>query len=405
MADTSILRLAGDLSGNVSWVNVIAAPEKTADVGQGTLTEAATQLTGHRVIALVPSTCLLLTSAHIPTRNRQRILAAVPNVLEEQIADDIDDLHFALGQHGADGRIQVAVVAKSLMAAWLSRLHEAGIRPAMLVPDMLALPYEPGGWTLGEIDRYGLVRTGRQSGFACDLENLATLLTAALAEAGATKPEFLQTVQVTDASVVATSGIEVRALPDTVMQACSRGLDEPQLIDLLQGDYSRREQIGKLWRPWRATAALAAVWLVFHVGLTVTDYVRLSREDGRFAAQVMQVYRDTFPDARAIDISLMEREMMRRLGELRGGGAADAGLLALLSEVSQSLATTGGLELQRMSYTNGQIDLALTIKDLQDLDKLKQQLAAKPGLDVEIQSASARDNQVEARLQIKGKAS
>lgn len=393
-------------------MHVVAAPADAAEPlppagpeQHGTLAEAAAQLSGRRVIALVPSTRLLLTAATIPTRNRQRLLAAVPNVLEEQIVDDIDDLHFALGHHGADGRIQVAVVARALMADWLARLHEAGIRPAVMAPDVLALPLETGSWTIAGGDGYALVRTGRQSGFACDPDNLAALLGAALTEAGESRPDHLLAIGDLAAPVVAAAGIEVRTLPETFMQACARAVDEAPPIDLLQGDYSRREQIGRLWRPWRASAALLAVWLVVHVGLTVTDYVRLSRETSRLDAQIAQLYRDTFPDARAIDISLMEREMLLRLGELRSGGMAETGLLALLAEVSQSLAATGGLELQRMAYNNGQIDLALTIKDLQGLDKLKQELAAKPGLEVEIESASARDNQVEARLQIKGKAS
>lgn len=410
MADTSILRLAEDPAGIVSWVNVPAAPpaaDATApaiDVQQGSLADAATPLSGRRVIVLVPATHLLLTSALLPTRNRQRVVAAVPNVLEEQLASDIDHQHFALGRYDASGRLAVAVVAKAAMDEWLARLAAAGIRPAMLAPDVLALPHEPNTWTVCRLERHALVRTGAQSGFGCDSDNLAALLRAALDEAGEARPARVIALQDVDVSAAEAAGIEVRRIGDSVMEAFARGCDESQLIDLLQGAYSRREQIGKLWRPWRLTAALAGVWLVLHVAVTITDYVRLSREDSRLREQIAQLYRDTFPDARAIDVSLMEREMTRRAAELRSGGDG-GGLLSLLNGLGQPLAATGGLELQRMSFSDGQIELALTIKDLQGLDRLKQQLAAQPGLDVQIQSASARDNLVEARLQIKGKSS
>ncbi len=55
-----------------------------------------------------------------------------------------------------------------------------------------------------------------------------------------------------------------------------------------------------------------------------------------------------------------------------------------------------------MSYKDGELNVALTISDLQRLEQLKNQLDSQSGLQVEIQSASARNNRVEARLHIKG---
>ena len=403
MVETTILWLAGDTPESVSWAHVGAMAEPAAQVHQGKLAEAAAEIGMRRVVVLVPAVNLLLTSVMIPTRNRQRLLAAVPNVLEDSLAADIDDLHFAIGQHGTDGRVNVAVVSKAQMNAWLTQLQDAGIRPAILAPDVLALPYVTGDWMLCETGNYGLVRTGESSGFAGDLDNLPLLLHAALEEAGDFKPDRICVYREADVIKSGEFDIEFLQFHEPALQAMARAFDEKQLLNLLQGDFSRREQFGKAWRPWRATAALLLVWLVFHVGMTITDYIRLASEDSELRASIEQSYRAAFPDSRIVNPRAQMEQGLKALRE--GKGAGDSALLTLLAEIGKPLAETGGLELQRLSYRDGQIDLALTIKDLQNLDQLKQQLAAQPGVAVEIQSASARDNQVEARLQIRNKPS
>ena len=65
-------------------------------------------------------------------------------------------------------------------------------------------------------------------------------------------------------------------------------------------------------------------------------------------------------------------------------------------------AETTGLSLQRLSYKEGELSLSLMIGDLQRLEQLKSRLTSTGHLSIEIQSANTRDNQVEARLQIKG---
>ena len=63
------------------------------------------------------------------------------------------------------------------------------------------------------------------------------------------------------------------------------------------------------------------------------------------------------------------------------------------------------LILQRVNFHDNKLDLALVIADLQALDQLKQQLSEQAGMTVEIQSASALNERVEARLQLAKKGS
>jgi general secretion pathway protein L len=60
------------------------------------------------------------------------------------------------------------------------------------------------------------------------------------------------------------------------------------------------------------------------------------------------------------------------------------------------------VEIDRLSYKDGELNIALMISDMQRLEQLKDRLSSDTRMSVEIQSATARNNRVEARLQIKG---
>ncbi len=95
------------------------------------------------------------------------------------------------------------------------------------------------------------------------------------------------------------------------------------------------------------------------------------------------------------------QQMQQHLEELRQGGGHDpfSGLLATVGPV---LDNTQGLKLEGLRYRDGQLEIDLTLGNLQSLDGLKQQLGAAGELQVDIASASARGDRVESRLTIKG---
>jgi len=101
----------------VSWI-VLGDDTPKASVYQGDLHTAANHATGCRVIVMVSAFDVLLTEIDLPAMNRQRLVKAVPFALEEQVAADVDDLHFALGQREDDQDLACAVVERNIADAW-----------------------------------------------------------------------------------------------------------------------------------------------------------------------------------------------------------------------------------------------------------------------------------------------
>lgn len=362
---------------------------------------------GGRVVALTPGADVVLTTASLPTRNRKRMLAAVPFALEEQLISDIEALHFALGPVAALGPVPVAVVERGHMQQWLDDLQQVELRPDALIPEQLALPWQSGTWTLLYEAHQILVRTAPQQGFATEPALLGTLLRSALQDAGDARPERLQV------HLCVPAGDELMALVTEFNLTLDLvSCDDPlalfaayyapeQSINLLQGSFSRNEQYGRLWRPWRATAALLAAWIVLGMGTRIIEYQRLAHEKVALQNKIERIYHQAFPGDKNLVNPRVQME--RHLAELSGGGGNGAGFLDLLAQTGAAFKATPGLTIKSLRSQNGELELELNIKDLQELDQLKQRLTSAGPLSVEIVSAAARDGKVEGRLKIKAK--
>src|SRR6201999_1445602 len=121
MADWLLLRLARVPDQPATWLVVDPRGVSQGPPQSGPLSLAAPRSAGRRICVLVPGTDVLLTDPEVPTKAGTKLQQVVPYALEEQLADDIDDLHFAIGKRPADSvRTPVAVVRRELMDEWVS---------------------------------------------------------------------------------------------------------------------------------------------------------------------------------------------------------------------------------------------------------------------------------------------
>ncbi len=407
MKDHLLIRFSTDQGELVDWVSVSAEATSDPQAGRDTLAALSVRAQGARVTLLVPSAEILLTRVTVPGKNRQRLLKAIPYALEDQLAADVETLHFALGRREDDGAMAVAVVSRKQMDGWVDELISAGISSEVTIPDVLAVPWSADSWSVLPIGGDVLVRTGAQDGFAIEAENAFAWLSTALTDTG--EEEHPPTsIHVYGGGEVVPEldelGVEVVRHEDghTPMVLLSLGLEGRAAINLQQGPYGTQERLSWYFRPWRPVAALLAVWVVLQGVQAVMDGVRLERERDALAAQVQTVFRDAFPDVKRVVNARVQME--RRLKDLRKShGSLQEDFLRLLVGGAGALRQVNGVEIKRMRYQNGRLDLDLVLADMSGLDPLRQALQAEGGLEANIVSAAAREGVVEGKIRITGK--
>jgi general secretion pathway protein L len=406
MADRILVRL-DEAEPGASWLALDARGTPAGAAERGPIEALAGAARGRRVTLLAPGAEVLLTEAELPTRNRQRLLKALPYALEEHLADDVDALHLAVGAGRAGGRVAVAAVARARLDGWLAALQGAALEPAQVVPETLALPLAEGEWRVLVEGDQALVRSGPQTGFAADRENLPALLRAALEEAGEARParvviggDGAEAVIEARAAVADLAEVLDDPAPLPALELFARGLAAGPAIDLIQGPYDRQGSLGAWLRPWALAAALALLWLALEAGLRVADYRQLQAEQAELAAQVEAIFREALPGTQRMVNPRVQME--RALASVRPASAGGEGFLSLLAGAGEALHQVPGARVLGLGFRAGRIDLDLEVPDLQALDGLKRQLETQRGLQASIQSVTAREGRVQGRVQVGG---
>lgn len=397
-----IVRLPATAELPVSWVLTDSAGRAEGAAVSGNPEAMAQASRGREVIALLPATAVLFARVTVPTRNRARLLQAIPFALEDQLSEDIERLHFAAGPHGSDGSVDVAVTSRDTLDAAIQYLTEQQVEANQIHSELQSLPCQEGGWSLLVESSHFLLRTGPRAGYAGDTENLSVMLEGALEEAAERPPEHLD-VYCTPAfepSLPASMPAPEWHVIADVTALLGENLDRASAIGLRTGAFAPIGSNRDRWRHWRLPAALVVVLLLLGAGRGWLEQFQLTRELQALESRVDQTFREVFPDS-AIPPSQQASVMRTRLQRLEGGtdGPSREGLLELLAQTTRALTESGDITIDALGYRGGGLELELSAASLQDIERLQQQLSGT-GLRADVQGGQSRGDRVRSRLRV-----
>jgi general secretion pathway protein L len=352
---------------------------------------------GRRVVVLLPSADIRLTSVQLPARQLAKVQQAVPYILEDQLADDVETLHFAVGARRADGQWPVAVIARERLAAALAFFVDRGLRPEAMIPDLLCLP-TPGEeqFTL-LVDGDGvLVRSGWSGGFTCQREDLDLCLQLADPERVRALRVIVPRNQSFDPSTLGRTVEPVHGFAQP-LEALLQNLRMDEAINLLQGEFSARQDLLRLWRPWRAAAALAAATLLVAGSLHGIEAWKLGVELATLETQNRQRFQQLFPaETRIVNL---EAQLDQQLGRL-AGGAGGGDLLTLMNVIADAVGAVPGLRLDAVQYRDAALYASMSAGSLQSLEQLKAWFDSPRPARLEVQSANSGQQGVQLRIKL-----
>lgn len=380
--------------------------------------EADVYFRGGETLVLVPGEYVLLLHVRLPTRQLRHIKQALPYMVEEMIADNIEDVHLAMpgGRLDWDEGVPVAVVRHHLLIDWLDQLYHCGLQPDFLGPDVLAVPWReqvrqyfvapaPNGGTRI------LFRNGVYSGQVIAPHNLPVLL-AASADAGALVAlrrdvisggeDSAQVLPAISETFRQTLGADVDVAPfaesTTEVLAASAVRERGQMLNLLQGGYrvQRRGVSGGQWQ--RRAAMIAAVGLLGYALLAAGSGLYFSWRAQQLEQQSVALYRQLFPGERRI-IS-PKKQMANHLRD--SGQVVTESLLPLLAKAANGFAADPATRIDELRFNQQQKNLHVQLRapSLDALELIKKQLQGN-GLEAEIGSASTQGAVTVGRMQIR----
>jgi general secretion pathway protein L len=402
LAETFFVRLSD--SGTATWGAFDATGRLVGSLGRGALQSAQAALAGRRCVALVNSVDVLTADAALPAASQARLRQIVPFSLEESLADDLDQMVFAIGARSAGGATQVAAVAKDRMDAWLGELKSAGIVPNAVCSEADGIPDTPSTLVLIiEGERIAGRKPG-QAPFVLEGLELGDALAMVLARKG-DEPELRHVRVFTDAAGRARFGAEleslagqfasadVKILNDGVFPYLAATLAQRPGTNLLQGPYAPRSNWQAMLKPWRLAASLVAASVGLALVLQGAEYWQLKRANAALDAAVASTCQRVVGESTT---SACQREVAQRLGS--SVGAATESFLSTLAAIAAVRASE--LRIVALSYRNRIMDLQLMAPSVTALDEFSRALEQTRRFDVEIQAQNPGESGTEGRLRI-----
>ena len=408
MAENLFLRLGHKADGteHIQWMMLDevsgivrfrgeGSPEEFADLAENLSYSG-------QAFVMLQAADVLLTEATIPSKQQRQILQAVPFMVEENIAADVEDCHFAVGPRSQNGKVSVAVVDRDYMRHVTDFLKANVIYPGNVSVDVLMVSGDASCNVLID-DQQALFKFEGNAGLGIDLDALP--LTLDLLEAN--QKQSLK-VQVNPAERDAVSlllnqigaeqetEIDVQELEYSAFESLCRNFNRDAL-NLLQGEFKLETKKTTRNGAWRAVAILAACAFGLHLSVVMGQGIYLDVKAQQLDAELRQLYADIYPNDRNV------RDIRRRWqNHLRGaGGSSDSDFISLFYETARHLPGSN-LQLNNVNFNESRGDLVLQLES-----NRSEQLIAfaetlnKLGLESEIGTINQADDAVRGSVKVK----
>ena len=363
----------------------------------GEWTKVRSLAKGRKVVLLVPNSEVVLTSINIPSKNKKQLHQAIPYALEDTLAEDIEELHFAIYQEAVMGDSQVAVINRGRLDLYIDLLRKKGVPAHFILPQVLAQSIQKKGWSIlqQQQDDNGnhpvTVRLGDFNGFTCDKNLLEIFLTEQLEKASPDNvisniitselPEALQsyTVKTADPNTVQYHSIE-NALP----------------LNLLTGFVSHKRESKINWKAWLTPAVLASLVVASGLGIIAWQNNELQQKKNQLTQAIEATFKSTFPESRIVDAPQQMRSKLTALKKTTVETVDSP--LPLIANISPLLREYKDLTLKEIRYQENELVLVMQSPNLTRLESFKKDAAEKSKLSISIKSSTTTADKVESIL-------
>ena len=415
MAEFLVVRLGETESAPAEWIAVDSNGTRLGAPTTGDLSGAVPEALDRKVIMLVPATEVLTTTIDLPIKSAAKIQSALPFALEEFLADDVEDLHFAAGARRESGRFPVSVVNRDKLRSWLDRWHGAGLRPGAVIADTYGLTRIPGTISMLVTADQVYVNDGADTELVLQGVGPQEALAAIGVLDDSTEPDKRDTEGPRHVLAYCDSeaeqkyarewlavrhdfeDLDVKLLPDGALPRLAVTVASGAGVNLLQGEFGSRTEYAALLAPWRTAAILLVTFGATLVAGRALEYVELRNRAQALEEQFLAEYREIAPTAESVpDPAAVVASLRARTG----ASQAPAVFLQSLEHLGRAMQQNSGATIEAISYRAGVVDVRLTAPSVSVLDSITRIIGEGGAFQARIQSTDQEGDKVNSRLQI-----
>ena len=410
MSDTVILRYPlDDADTECAWLRVDASAACLAPAERGTLEAAAAAAGDARVVWILPGDLVSLSRPVLPPKSGKRVATLVPFALEDQLAAELDTLHFATGTQADDGSVDTAIIDREVLATHRATLERHGFTVAAAYGTIQVTRAIPATTVLLVEGRKINVREATGAAYCADLiPGLTTRECLALAETDerpcvlyTTAESFAHEAPHSAEEGLPAGGHYVGGGPQFLEYGPLQKYAEVALrtppVNLLQGAFAPTHDAAAGWARWRAPLLVALAFVAVNLLASGVDLYRSHRSEVQLDAELHAAYAQAMPGvdpARLPAPRLAVEARVRRVGS-----AGQGGLIGALDALGAAIVATPSATVKSVNYHDGAVEAVITAGDLASLNQVQQAIGGAARL----AGVSTPDPQhAEGRLEITG---
>jgi len=411
MAETLVIQLPADGSGDAAWISVDAMGAGTSQPQQGTLEQAAAVAADKQLAVLLPSAVVLRLQSNLPLKGYTKILQALPFALEDQLAQDVDVLHFAIGERNTQGLLPVAVVEEKRLRNYLQQLETARLFPTLVYAESDAILPVPATTVVWINNSEIIIRQPDGTSSVSDIEELETIMslkfpTPSDTSAANNNVLIYCSAEANNAHQELWESLRNRAQSLDIKLVSNRGIgklagaiiNKPG-INLLQGQFSIKTDLFSWWPFWRNAAILLLAAGIMSVVSDAAALFQLKQKEAQLDTAAERILSDTFPSAAgAADPWGQLQSRLQGSGTISVGGPDFIDALVVLAE---ALDKSSDIKVDALNFRSGIIDLRLEAPAVKNIDAFRQAINDSGRFSATIQSANPTDNVIKGRVQVK----
>ncbi|MCW4441254.1 type II secretion system protein GspL [Vibrio splendidus] len=384
MSEFLTVRLSSEPQSPVQWLVWSTSQQEVIASGELSSWEQLDELTPYAekrsCIALLPGSECLIKRVEIPKGAARQFDSMLPFLLEDEVAQDIEDLHLTILDKDAT-HATVCGVDREWLKQALDLFREANIIFRKVLPDTLAVPFEDQGISALQIDQHWLLRQGNYQAVSISEAWLPMFLQSDWVAAGEEEQAttiFSYTAMPSD-DVQQQSGLEWQAKPAELVMSLLSQQAITSGVNLLTGTFKTKSSFSKYWRVWQKVAIAACLLVAVIVTQQVLKVQQYEAQAQAYRMESERIFRAVLPGKQRIPtVSYLKRQMNDEAKKYGGSGEGDS-LLGWLALLPETLGQVKTIDVESIRYDGNRSEVRLQAKssDFQHFETARVKLEEK----------------------------
>lgn len=346
----------------------------------------------HPVIVIIPQQCVYLAQVELPEKVSRQVLSAIEFQVEDQLAQDIESQHFALGDT-AENPVSIAVVSRTIMERCMGLAEKHGLRLIQVIPELFLCPWPGEGVALTAGLDGCLLRYGKYRGLKCHPQALPAMLALVGQEVE------IERIRYYADELESIPGLEGYQLDQQALNTIKPGFVDAPLIDLQQREYQLASKWHGLARAWKWIALLFAGLLLIGGYNKAVALQALERELADIKQQQYELLKPYLPGDVSPSDNLKKR-LVERMKQLQIS-QQEQGFLPLLLEFTRAREKFQNIEISQIGFQGKRLRFDINSKQLNDIEALLEAVK-KRGVNASLENLNIKPEQSSAWLVLQG---